>query len=165
MEHVAVSIVSWLAGAVLGHYGRDVALIITGWFNSDIPKLNGRWLARGISDEAEFREHVTVTQIGRLIFGEIASVDGNHVYKFRGRIVRHSVIATFYLVGHDRPTGTGSFQLVAAAADQELVGKSLWHDHKADQIVSADYHWIRSLDDEWVPRKLLSIKTLGWRGS
>jgi hypothetical protein len=183
MEHIAVSIVSWLAGVLLGQYGRDLGLILTGWFNRDIPSLHGQWLAYGIrtanvgfsgftdlgnylsaddgpevwAEKAGFRERVTVTQIGRLVFGEISSMDAARVYKFRGRIVRNAVIATFHLVGRTRPAGSGSFQLIANPEDQALIGKSVWHDNEEDKILSADYGWFRS-DHRWEIQRAIAIK-------
>jgi hypothetical protein len=165
MEHIAVSVVSWLFGVLLGQYGRDIGLILTGWYNSDIPKLTGRWLSYGARTPEsksviyeEFREHVTLTQVGRLIFGEISPMDASRVYRFRGRIVRNGVIATFHLVGRGQAAGTGSFQFIAGPEDQVLIGKSVWQDHRDNEIASADYVWLRSQDDEWRPRITETIK-------
>jgi hypothetical protein len=150
MEHIAISIVSWLVGVLLGQYGRDIVLILTGWLNRDIPNLHGKWLALGISEDRQFSENIVVTQIGRLIFGEIRSNESNHVYKFRGRIVRNAIFGNFYLVGHRRATGIGAFQLISDAEDRELIGKSLWHDSRDDNIVTTDYVWFRSESEGWI---------------
>jgi hypothetical protein len=149
MELVIGAVISWVVAGLLGRYSPQIWLVFTGFFQPDLPKVSGSWVARykeqdGNRANVGARESVTLRQIGRLVWGQ-GNVTGREyeVFDFSGRIFRNNLIGKYKVKGAGGPSGSGAFQVQISSSDDKMRGWCMWLDKDSDEIDASKYEWTR----------------------
>lgn len=154
MDNLIHYFISVAGGITVGVLGKIAWPLISGVIRavfSNLPEIGGQWTAT-FTEPTETRgqlegmsETVTLHQLGNVVWGEGNIADTrNRVFKYRGRIVRQTLLGSYRRKGSRKPSGTGTFQLGIRGNDRSMEGWCIWHDADTDKIEASQYTWAKA---------------------
>jgi hypothetical protein len=77
-------------------------------------------------------------QVGRLVWGEGKKDKGEGgPFRYRGKLVRNTLIGTHSVPKRKSPVGLGAFELQLHNNEKKMNGYCIWHDTDTDKIESS----------------------------